>query len=160
MESSSHSIHTFRHTGRSSKDERPVGVSVSVSVGMSLLAAPAGGQAVREECVRHNLGCLSARSVVVRSEVWQVVRWYARLIRRATWVSLHNVPRSQPLNECVERRCRRHVFKGLSHWRIVETRSIGDDLGYLASSGVIVGAEVGQVIRRYAHFICSAARVS
>src|SRR5215213_1264931 len=33
---------------------------------------PEGGHTVREECVRHDLRCLSSRRVRSRSEVWQV----------------------------------------------------------------------------------------
>src|SRR5262245_19638792 len=66
-----------------------------------------------EEGVRHNLGGLSPRGVVVGPEVWEVVGWHARFAGAAAWIARHNAARCQALDEVVEGVGLRHILEGL-----------------------------------------------
>src|SRR5580765_814150 len=46
----------------------------------------------REEGVSHYLARLSPCSIVVRSEVWQVIGWYTRLASPTTRIPAHHAP--------------------------------------------------------------------
>jgi hypothetical protein len=115
----------------------------------------------REEGITHYLTRLSSRGVVVRPEVWSIVRRYTRLIRYGVaQIALHHAARSKPLYEVVESGAWRNVLKDLICMRLGEACCVGHYLGYLPTRGTCVGAEVWPVARRHARLERTSARIA
>ncbi len=94
---------------RMREQKRPshVGMASLLLAGLSairdLLPDSLGRIAVREESVRHDLGGLSPRGVVVRQEVWSVGGWHTLPCRWCTaWVPTHHLVQYQAVDVSVE----------------------------------------------------------
>src|SRR5207248_10942829 len=81
--------------------------------------------------------------LVVGTEVGpiSVDTWLAEAAAR---VAVHYAPMRQPLYVVVEDGVSGHVLEDLGAGRVAEARSVGDDLGDLASRSIVVWAEIGQ----------------
>src|SRR4029450_6696444 len=65
-------------------------------------------------------------------------------------ITRHNTSGGQPLDPDVEGRVGGHILEGLLGVRVCEACCLGDYLGYLATSGVVVWPEVRPVVGWYA----------
>src|SRR5690349_14256308 len=104
-----------------------------------------GCLAVREESIGYDLARLPPGSVVVRPEVWQIVRRYTRLSRSTAGVPCHDPSRHQLVGVGVEGRAWWYVLELLAHRWVVVVGSIGVYLGDLPTCGIGSPPEVWSV---------------
>ena len=97
-------------------------------------------------CQVNHLAELAAGGVGVGAEVGPVLR-VTRLARPAAGIAVDDTATGHPLDVCVEGLGPRHVSERLAGGHIREVRRVSQDLGDLGASNIVVGAEVGPVLR-------------